>query len=81
MSCMALQTNYNVNDKLKPDVWLEPCQAAGKCVDMFAILMHSAFGTSKHSLPSPRGPQSLAIDDSRSGKFCTGLHPYTEVSV
>lgn len=24
------ETNYNVNDKLKPDVWLEPCQVSRK---------------------------------------------------
>ena len=26
----STETNYNVNDKLKPDVWLEPCQVSWK---------------------------------------------------
>mmetsp|Transcript_68230 Transcript_68230/g.159953 ORF Transcript_68230/g.159953 Transcript_68230/m.159953 type:complete len:762 (-) Transcript_68230:170-2455(-) len=69
------ETNYNVNDKLKPDVWLEPCQVWEiRAADLSISPVHtSAFGVKADGKGiGLRFPRFLRIRDDKTPEESTG---------
>eukprot|EP00434_Breviolum_minutum_P008918 symbB.v1.2.007861.t1/scaffold448.1/size203282/13 len=78
------ETNYNVNDKLKPDVWLEPCQVWEiRAADLSISPVHtSAFGVKACADGKGIGlrfPRFLRIRDDKTAEESTGPEQIVEM--
>lgn len=76
------ETNYNVNDKLKPDVWLEPCQVWEiRAADLSISPVHtSAFGVKADGKGiGLRFPRFLRIRDDKTAEESTGPEQIVEM--
>ncbi|CAE7232664.1 lig1 [Symbiodinium pilosum] len=76
------ETNYNVNDKLKPDVWLEPCQVWEiRAADLSISPVHtSAFGVKADGKGiGLRFPRFLRIRDDKTPEESTGSEQIVEM--
>eukprot|EP00913_Durusdinium_trenchii_P029305 g27472.t1 len=74
----SAETNYNVNDKLKPDVWLEPCQVWEiRAADLSISPVHtSAFGVKADGKGiGLRFPRFLRIRDDKTAEDRPGIDP------
>ncbi|CAK8989767.1 unnamed protein product [Durusdinium trenchii] len=78
----SAETNYNVNDKLKPDVWLEPCQVWEiRAADLSISPVHtSAFGVKADGKGiGLRFPRFLRIRDDKTAEESTGPEQIVEM--
>jgi len=76
------ETNYNVNDKLKPDVWLEACQVWEiRAADLSISPVHtSAFGVKADGKGiGLRFPRFLRIRDDKGPEESTGPEQIVEM--
>merc|ERR1712060_841384 len=78
----AAETNYNVSDKLKPDVWLEACQVWEiKAADLSISPVHtSAFGVKADGKGiGLRFPRFLRVREDKGPEVSTGADQIVEM--